>query len=381
MRCFSGQKAAGRMVFAAALMLCAAAGAAAQYEDSRTPWWYTLEKGKILFRQSAYGDALIAFQDARNERRDMYSKMESSLISFLSMPEARRLNDSLDAIEQLARERGQLAALKALEEVYYRTGRGALDNSARNVLAQLDRLKSYPEADYWIGEVYRLTGEYEIALRQFDAAVRNAGGLENPDFAVEIVYKAAEIERLRQNYNGMEARLLSILERDTLWSEDAGGFVRGAMDRTLYTSGVNRFLQMYRYRNAATERAHRLLGEYYYASGRHGKAVPHLTFAFLIQNTVIIDEAIAARFDFKFTSLENLMPEFERRKDIKEYMSERGYYSTAYYLAAALYATGSEAPARELWGFLSGRAESGEWQGRARTQLRSPSINPTRETP
>ncbi|MDR1256885.1 MAG: hypothetical protein LBJ86_04000 [Spirochaetaceae bacterium] len=362
----------------AALAVCAAAGAGAQYADN--PWWYTLEKGKTLFRQGAYGDALIAFQDARNERRDMYSNMENSMVLFLSMPEARRLNDSLDALEQLAQERRQLAALDALDEVYYRLGRETLGNSALNVLEKLDRLKSYPEADYWIGEVYRLAGEDEIALRQFDEAVRHEGALENPGFAVEIVYKAAEIERLRQDYNGMEARLLSLLERDTLWSEDANGFVREAMDRTLYTSGLSRFLQMYRYRNDATERAHRLLGEYYYVSGRHGKAAPHLTFAFLIQNTVIIDEVIAARFDFKFTSLENLMPELDRRKDVKEYMNERGYYRTLYYLAATLYAVGRETPARELWGFLAERAEAGEWQGRARTQLRSPSIDPPRQT-
>jgi tetratricopeptide (TPR) repeat protein len=357
------------------MMLCAVAGASAQYEYNRTPWWYTLESGKDMFRQGAYGDALIAFQDARNERRDMYSKMEESLIMFLSTPEARRLNYSLDALEQLAREDGQLGVLRVLDEVYYRIGRGVLGNSARNVLAQLDRLKSYPEADYWIGEVYRLTGEYEISLRQFDAAIRYEDCLENPDFAVEIVYKMAEIERLRQNYNGMEERLLSILERDTLWGEDEGGFVREAMDRTLYTSGVNRFLQMYRYRNAFTERAHRILGEYYYTSGRHGRAVSHMTFAFLIQNTVIIEEAIAARFDFKFTSLEELMIELERRKDVKAYMAERDYYRTIYYLAAALYANGREVPARELWDFLSGRAEAGEWQGRARSQLRSPSID------
>jgi hypothetical protein len=68
------------------------------------------------------------------------------------------------------------------------------------------------------------------------------------------------------------------------------------------------------------------------------------------------------------------MLEFERRKDVKEYMNECGYYRTAYYLADALYASGRETPARELWGFLAGRAEADEWQNRARTQLRSPSI-------
>ncbi|MDR0383494.1 MAG: hypothetical protein LBH50_05855 [Spirochaetaceae bacterium] len=365
----------------AVLMLLAAAGTWAQYAESRAPWWYTLEKGKDLFRQGAYGDALIAFQDARNDRRDMYADMESDFITLLSAYEARRMNDSLDAIERYARDNGQLNALAAINELYYRVGRDALGNSAQKALDQFDCLKKYPEADYWIGEVYRLSGEYDIALSRFDEAALNSDMMENPGFAVEIAYKAAEIERLRQNYNGMEQRLLSIIGQDALWAENEGGFVREAMDRTLNTSGVNRFMQMYRYRNALTERAHRLLGEYYYVSGRHGKAVPHLAFAFLIQNTAIIDEVIAARFDFRFTALENLMAELERRRDVKEYMREHEYYKTAYFFAAALYAAGMEDAARELWSFLAGLDEADEWQGRARSQSRSPYVDPPLEMP
>jgi tetratricopeptide (TPR) repeat protein len=346
----------------------------AQYVTAQSHYWFTLENGKKLFREGAYGDAIIAFQDARNERREMYSRMESDLIALFSLPEVRRMNDSLDLIENYINEWGHINAEAALAELYYRVGKDNLRNSAHSALNYLDKLKSYPEADYWIGETYRLTGEYEIAIRQFNRALSNIGGTENPGFAVEIIYKIADVERLRQNYNEMERKLLSILADDQLWTQDNNNFAREAMDRTINSSGINRFLQMYRYKNAKTERAHRLLGQYYYASGRHNKAVPHFTFAFLIQNTTIIDEVIAENFDFKFTSLEDLMPRLSRRTAAKEYMKEVDYYKTVYYFAASLYASGKENPARELWSFLAGKNEAGEWQGRARSQLRSPFI-------
>jgi tetratricopeptide (TPR) repeat protein len=353
----------------------------AQSVNEERHYWFTLETGKHLFREGAYGDALTVFHDARTKRREMYSKMEDDLIALLSLPEVRRMNDALDRIEVYIAERGQLDAAAALDELYYRVGREAMGNSATRALEYLDRLKSYPEADYWIGETYRMTGENEIALRQFGEALANSAQMENPGFAVEIRYKIAAIERLRLHYNEMERQLFAILEKDTLWTRDDGGFVREAMNRTIESSGINRFLGMYRYKNDETCRAHRILGEYFYLSGRHDKALPHLIFAFLIQTTTIIDEITAKQFDFSFTSLENLTLAIQRREEIKNYVKETDYNKTLYYLAAALYATGKENPARELWTFLAGNDAAGEWRGRSRNQLRSPFIEPPREMP
>jgi tetratricopeptide (TPR) repeat protein len=341
-------------------------GLGAQYANSSRHWWFTLETGKNLFRQGVYGEALTAFHDARNERREMYSKMEHDLIMLFSLPEVRRMNDSLERIEEYIAERGQLDASAALNELYYRVGRTELHDSAQAALEYLDRLKSYPEADYWIGETYRLMGEHEIALRQFNAALLAVNMMENPGLAVEIRYKIADIEHLRQRYGEMEAQLLEILARDTLWMQDDGNFVREAMSRTIKTSGVNRFLQMYRHRNAGTEQAHRLLGFHFYDLEQHEKALSHLSFAFLIQSSTIIDEIIAEQFDFRFTNLESMMEAIARRPRVKDYVRETDFYKTAYYLAATLQASGSTASARELLVFLSARDDAGEWRGRAR---------------
>jgi tetratricopeptide (TPR) repeat protein len=351
------------------------AGVESQYVNRERHWWFTLETGKNLFRQGAYGEALTAFQDARNERRELYSKMERDLIILFSLPEVRRMNDSLELIEQYIAERGQLDAAAALNELYYRVGRAGLHNSTQAALEHLDRFKSYPEADYWIGETYRLMGENEIALRQFEAALLAVDRMENPSFAVEIRYRIADIERLRQRYDEMEHQLLTILERDALWVQDDSNFIREAMARTIENSGINRFLRMYRHKNTGTEKAHRLLGLHFYDSGQYEKALPHLTFAFLIQNTTIIDEIIAEQFDFGFTNLEDMVDAFARRPEIKNYLREVDFYKTVYYLAAALYDSDSTAPARELWTFLSASDEAGEWRQRARSQLRSPFID------
>jgi hypothetical protein len=155
------------------------------------------------------------------------------------------------------------------------------------------------------------------------------------------------------------------------------------MIRTLESekAGINRFLSLYRYNNTAVEPAHRQLGFYYYASGRHSRAEEHLMFAFLIQNTVLLEEIARQKFDYSFTSLDSLMTEIRRNPLLAEYAGKTDYYRTAYYLGTSLFGTGKLASARTLWLFLRGQDEAGEWQARSRAQLSSPFVEKAIEQP
>ena len=368
---------------------------ASVFAQTQRDWWYTLERGKLMFRQGDYGNALLAFEDARRQRRAMYERMERNLISLLSLREVRRIGDSLDWVERYIYEKRYADAASALEELYYRIPKESLHNSASAALTALGTLKDYPEAEYWIGETYLIEGELNLAYSQFQKTLALRQTLENPDFATELLYKIAAICRIRQDYNEMERTLLSILSTDRLWAgsennePDGNGqeavrpvhFEKQSMTRTLENNGINRFLMLYRYRSTETIDAHRLLGFYYYASGRHSRAEEHLMFAFLIQNTVIIEEVIRNRYDFTFTTLEELSVEINRYPLLAEYAEKNEYYKIAYYLGASLYGNGKAASARELWNFLSVQNNAGEWRVRAQSQLRNPQVERMVEMP
>ena len=348
-------------------------------------WWYTLERGKQMFRQGDYGNALLTFEDARRQRQAMYDRMEKDFIYFLSTGEVRRLGDSLDWVERFIKERHFVVAADALQELYYRVPRETFNNSVTAALNALGALKDYPEAEHWIGETYLAEGELGLALRQFQKALVMRDLFENPGYATDLLHKIATIHQIRQEYTEMERVLLSILNTDSLWTTEAQSgiestFAKQAMARTLENNGINSFLNMYRYNNESAE-AHRLLGYYYYSLLRHGPAQEHLMFAFLIQNTVIIDEIIHRRFDFTFTDIESLADEINRNQILLEYTEKNEYYKTAYYLGASLYGNGKTFAARDIWTFLSGQSSAGEWQRRAQTQLRSPYVEQTSDIP
>ena len=385
--------------FLSFILLVLVTGIGVAQQETAPPWWYTLEEGKLQFRSGAYGDALISFEDARRARLDQFTRMEQDMILLLSTPDVRRLGDSLDFIETYIDLHHETAAAAALAELYYRVPKDSLKGSAREALEELDRLKNYPEAEYWLGETYRAEGELALALGQYERAWENRALLETPGFETEILYKITDIHRLRQEYQEMEKRANEIIEgtdssgipRDRLWvrdgtlapSVDSVGSVnqiRAAMARILENEGVSRFLALYRHNNPVTEKAHRLLGFFYYASNRYSPAAEHLMFAFLIQNTVLIDEAIRDQFDFNFTSLEDLMTFVRSKPELVAYLQETEYYRTVYYFASALYATGKTRPASQLWAFLAQSRDAGEWGDRAR-RYPSPFIDKAIEMP
>jgi tetratricopeptide (TPR) repeat protein len=347
-----------------------------------SPWWLSLEQGKQYFRNGSYGAALLAFEDARRIRWDRFSRMESDLILALSTPELRRFGDSLDRVEAYSIEYRYDTAAQALRELYFHYPKELLEGSVLRVLEEIDRHKAYPEAEFWLGEAYRAEGELGMALRQYQKAYDERSLLETPGFAVEILYKMVEIHRIRQEYQEMENRALEILrdsDRDALWAGES--FARASMARIMENDGISRLLTLYRYNNIQVEKAHRLLGFFYYASNRHNQAAEHLMFVFLIQNTVLIEEVMRRDYDFTFSTLDALMEAMQRRPDLWLFIEETEYFRTLYYLATSLYATGKLLPARQIWTFLSSRPEAREWQARAQSQLLSPFIDRAIESP
>jgi len=385
--------------------------AASIFSQSPQPWWLSLERGKQQFRAGDYGAALLSFEDARRSRRAMYEQMERDLIVLLSVNEVRRIGDSLEIIEKYSKDKFYNRAYAALQELYYRVPKASLNNSAAAALEATGKLKDYPEAEYWIGEVYRVEGELPLALSQFRKAFAMRSLLENPNFSVDLQYKIASILLTRQEYLEMIKVLDAIIsEHDTLWvnanqgdvmiarnasaenkttvpyAQASASFASHAMSRTLETEGINRFLELFRYNNTLVEPAHRRLGFHYAVTGRPS-AQQHLMFAFIIQNTIIIDEIIRRKFDFTFDdgsgrpALSIIAENINNNQLLLAYMDEVEYYKTIYYLASSLYRNGKPSVARNLWSFLASQPQAGEWYSRSVIQVRSPYLEPVVERP
>jgi tetratricopeptide (TPR) repeat protein len=339
------------------------------------PYWYTLEHGKKLLRERNYALALRDFEKARADRKDYWEMRRTAFVLLLSLREVRQLNDALPDVERYIKEHNQFDAATALEDVRWAVGDVALRKSAARALEILGALGGYPEAEFYIGEVYRIEGERQIAVAQYRKALEWPAEAAPAGWRVHVLYRIAAVNKAARNYNEMERTLSEIIAGDTLWN-NKNAFARNAMARTLGDKGINKFLMMYRYRDSDAEEAHRILGRYYYRSGRYHLAETQLMFAALHASTVVIDEVRLGEYDFEFSNLADMFAALERRKDLREYLAGVGYSETLYYLGAALAANGKMEAARGIWGFLADRADTLEWGKRSARQLKEPFIEP-----
>jgi hypothetical protein len=361
-------------------------------QQTERPYWFTLERGKRFFRNGDYGYALMAFEDARRERREMYSVMEKDMIELLSLPEVRRMNDNLYQIEAYINERYQPKAQRVLRELYHRVPKDKLQGSAKRILDELNRLKEYPEAEYWIGEVYQVEGELNLALAQYQKAHEKRELLENPAFDTEILYKMMDIYRvmvqyvkdergreiLTSQYRKMENTAKEIFRLDTISFDKSGPYAWDVVVRILDKAdadGINQFLSVYRYNNPYTEKAHRMLGFQSLDDGHDRLPAENLLYAFLIQNSVLIDEVLRAQPTYTFSSLDRLFQEITRMPELQAYIDEVEYFKTIYYLGNSFNVLGNRTAAYRLWNFLGRRGEAGEWRSRALNKIRDPSVD------
>lgn len=358
-----------------------ALGSAFAATPGQRDWWYDFERGRLMFAQGDYGNALLAFEDARRSRASSYAQMERSLVEILSSGEFRRLGDSLDLVEQRLNERNFTDALDIFRELYFYVPRETFNNSVNAALEALGTLAYFPEAEMWIGKVFFAGGEHGLALKQFELALSRRHLFDNPALATELLYQIAEVRRLDLEFVEMERVLVSILEDSSLWEGkdegwQAGTFVRQAMLRTLESAGLERFLSLYRYGNTGTLQAHLRLGMYYAETGRYARAQEHLMFAFLIQSTAIIGEIIHGDFAFSFSTMAGFADRIASNRALARYAEDTEYYRTLFFLADALFGNGNVERARELWTFLGTRPEAGIWRSRSALQLRSPQLAP-----
>ncbi|MHC6204255.1 hypothetical protein ACYULU_13820 [Breznakiellaceae bacterium SP9] len=361
-------------------------------QQNQAPHWFTLEKGKRYFRIGQYGNALMCFEDARRERKEHYTTMQKDLIDFLSIPEVRRLDYNLDQIEAYIADKYQPKAATVLKEVYYTVPRQKLQGSVKQVLNELERLLDYPEAEYWIGEVYRMEGELELALIQYQKAVDKSSLLENPDFELDIIYKMFDIYRIQlhnasiekqalQLYSNMEKQAQKIFTHDTISFDKPGPYNWNVMVSILNKQdddGINQFLRLYRYTNRVTEKAHRLLGIQNQDDGKPNVS-EHLLFAFLIQNSVLIAELRQSDPDFVFDTVDTLIDAAYALPQLTQYIEEVDYFKTLFYFAESLFPKnynpndlrekGSIRASLTIWAVLSRHSEAGEWMVRAQRRI------------
>ncbi len=202
-----------------------------------------------------------------------------------------------------------------------------------------------PEAQVGMARIYRTEGDFVLAERYYGMAITNAMQLVVPEDVYAIRLELADMYEMWGREESYRTQLEAIVARDPVFSNPELAWQKDAMVRLLLDRGFNRVLVLYRLDFPQARAAHRLLGELYRSRGAHENAIEHLLFAAVEQGGRIVEAMIDRRFDYQFTTLDELFVEAAQHADVTAYIEASDFRATLSALAEALTSSGLDGAA------------------------------------
>lgn len=349
------------------------------------------ETGRRLFGEKRFGEALPAFQAALAERDQRYDLASQAIEALLGQKETARAKGSIKALvlleaqaslpefrlKELEAEAG--ASLTLLAELLSKENLEAdfsafikafllvldlrplpaLKDSLSALKAACSDLRSYPEAEYWIGRVYEAEGETSLAAFQYRRAWDQRASLDIYEEGFDYLGRLAALYRTQGNNRAYEDMLLKVVAEDPLYA-DARRFYREGMERSLGRDGFDRFFSLYRVGWGPWTPFEIELGNYYLGNGRP-QALGLLAAGV---------DALASRClwrlrqkdaAWEFTGLSVLLDAIARDRELQAWAEDEGFFQALHNLGLALDAGGYRQSAREIWSQLAARPYLEPW--------------------
>ena len=173
--------------------------------------WRYLEKAKNSFYSGDYGDCIEYAEQAREKRLQRCQWEIYTLEKTLRLSSVRRADGNFEDLLQVL-DKNQLDSAATIVRIHLGI-RGAefYGNTLGGIISYENHLMEYPEADYLIGKVYRMEGEYNLAVQYMLSAYKSTDILNVPLEKYDIMYDIAELYKDCGDNENYEKFLLAIL--------------------------------------------------------------------------------------------------------------------------------------------------------------------------
>jgi hypothetical protein len=273
---------------------------------------------------------------------------------------------------RLLRERSPSAPLHGFIDavllVAEEGGLSKIGDSLDSLAVAAARLRSYPEAEYRIGQVYSAEGEIRLAelymLRAYD--MRDA--LYDETDVIAILDSLVDIYRTQGKMKDFELTLIEIVQKTELFTR-RDEYYRTAMERTLARQGFDKFMSLYRVPEAWPAKAYARLGAFYLDAGRR-VSVMYLAAA---SNAVLTRGIEVVKTDeprYSFAGLADLCARMLANEELARYAESEGLWADLVLLGEALASTGERESAREIWTVVASLKGIEPWSTKAAQALR-----------
>jgi len=266
-----------------------------------------LTKAVNAYESGDYGRALSLSEEAKVSRITECDYKNYIFQNLQKLSYVRRCGDNLTDIVAILKEHEQNEALNLVNAEIHKFGIDFLKNSYTFMLQNNIARKAFPEADYLVGQVYRLEGEFELSKSFLLRAYENKILLDVSDVQYDILYALAELSYYTDSWDDYEKYLLLVIKDNRFYTDQA---FMDAIIRIIQKDsdeGVEKFFNLYRCTDYFSLDALHKLAVFYRSSGDAEKALKCSSLAAITAVTKIT-ECLSDRLSkYKFKGLQDML--------------------------------------------------------------------------
>ena len=217
--------------------------------------WRILQDAQFAFDKGEFSRAMNLANKAK-ANRVAESDYEVYILDVALSPLAvRKAGEDFGAVLEVLKERDQTEAISIINRYLELYGEKFFQYSVHKMENWVEEKRVYPEADFLIGKIYRLEGEYKTAIDFYEKARLESAFLDIPDKVYDILYEMADLMLHQHENEKYKQALLLILDNDPNYKDDV---LRRAMLKIIdanKASNVDRFFDLFRASSPKTLRA------------------------------------------------------------------------------------------------------------------------------
>lgn len=293
--------------------------------------WKTLQKAQSAFDRADYSKSMSLLTDCLSQRKKEVEYIDFVLSNSLKPYQVRRVGDAIDDVLKVLNERQEYETVSIINKWVELKGKDFFNDSIKELRDYLLTRIDYPEAYFLIAKIYKIEGEFDMALNYLEKARKNASLLEIPAQSIEIFYEIADIAEYKGDTVEQEKALLMIAANDGRF-KDAG--LKNAILRTSKSEkedNSSRFFSLYRIDAIATLKAYLKLSEIFAQRKNYEDAYITNAYAVLIAFTHINSILEEREPDYSYENLSQFFKEIERYPDVLRWCNEnslwKGFYN------------------------------------------------------
>lgn len=295
--------------------------------------WRVLAKAQVAFDKGDYGDALALCAEAKKSRLKELEWNRYVMENTLHAPEVKKNGPFISDLMPILKEREDFDTIEIIDYWVGKRGADYFGNSLPNLYEFLKRLNEYPECDFLQAKIYRLEGEYDMAMSFLQNARSQSDLLDVPAQKYDILYEIADLAKVKGDQKEWEGSLLLIVADDGVYKDEAA---KRAMARS---AGLKRkdlvdyFFMLNRQSALTSVRAYFELGELYKSQKRWRDAWNMTASGVVCAFTWTLEILKDRSPEYNYDTIENFFAECGRYEDVVAWTSGNNIWKGFYEMA------------------------------------------------